>query len=97
VLLRLPLEVSPLFRDWLLKHYPDRYRHVMNLVKAMRGGKDYDAEWGKRMRGAGPYAWQIARRFEVAGKRLGFNRQRARLATDLFEPPLGEGKQLQLL
>jgi DNA repair photolyase len=65
VLLRLPLEVSPLFRDWLLQHYPDRYRHVMSLVRSMRDGKDYDAEFGKRMKGAGPYAWQIARRFEM--------------------------------
>jgi DNA repair photolyase len=97
VLLRLPLEVSPLFRDWLLKHYPDRYRHVMNIVKSMRGGKDYDAEWGKRMRGTGPYAWQIGRRFEIATKKLGFDRQRARLDTALFEPPAGEGRQLQLL
>ncbi len=42
ILLRLPFEVSPLFRDWLLRNYPDRYRHVMNLVRSMRGGKDYD-------------------------------------------------------
>ncbi|OJU87020.1 MAG: radical SAM protein, partial [Shinella sp. 65-6] len=53
VLLRLPLEGSPLFRDWLLRHYPARYRHVMSLVRSMRGGKDYDAEFGKRMKGAG--------------------------------------------
>jgi DNA repair photolyase len=61
---------APLFRDWLLQHYPDRYRHVMSLVRSMRGGKDYDADFGKRMKGAGPYAWQIARRFEMATKRL---------------------------
>ncbi len=63
----------------------------------MRGGKDYDAEWGKRMRGTGPYAWQIARRFEMAAKRLGLNAQRRKLETGLFEPPAGEGRQLQLL
>jgi DNA repair photolyase len=97
VLLRLPSEVSPIFRDWLLKHYPDRYRHVLNVLRAMRGGKDYDAEWGKRMRGTGPYAWQIARRFEIAAKRLGLNAQRRKLETGLFEAPAGEGKQLQLL
>ena len=73
VLLRLPLEVSPIFKDWLLRHYPDRYRHVMSLVRSMRDGKDYDSEWGKRMRGTGPYAWQIGRRFEIAARRLGFN------------------------
>ncbi|RVD48585.1 PA0069 family radical SAM protein, partial [Mesorhizobium sp. M8A.F.Ca.ET.023.02.2.1] len=64
VVLRLPLEVSPIFKDWLLRHYPDRYRHVMSLIRSMRDGKDYDSEWGKRMKGAGPYAWQIGRRFE---------------------------------
>lgn len=97
VLLRLPLEVSPLFRDWLLREYPDRYRHVMSLVRSMRGGKDYDAEFGKRMKGAGPYAWQIARRFELAAKRLKLNRTRRSLNTELFVPPSGSGVQLSLL
>lgn len=97
VLLRLPLEVSPLFRDWLLREYPDRYRHVMSLVRSMRGGKDYDAEFGKRMKGAGPYAWQIARRFELATKRLKLTRTRRSLSTDLFVPPSGSGVQLSLL
>ncbi|CCM74615.1 PA0069 family radical SAM protein [Rhizobium mesoamericanum] len=97
VLLRLPLEVSPLFRDWLLQNYPDRYRHVMSLVRSMRGGKDYDAEFGKRMKGAGPYAWQIARRFEMATKRLGMTRRSMPLRDDLFVPPDGSGVQLSLL
>jgi len=97
VLLRLPIEVSPLFRDWLLRNYPDRYRHVMSLVRSMRGGKDYDAEFGKRMKGAGPYAWQIGRRFELAAKRLELNVARRPLNSDLFVPPLGTGVQLSLL
>ncbi|QXZ79910.1 PA0069 family radical SAM protein [Rhizobium sp. L51/94] len=97
VMLRLPLEVSPLFRDWLLQNYPDRYRHVMSLVREMRGGKDYDADFGKRMKGAGPYAWQISRRFEMATKRLGLTRRSIRLRTDLFVPPDGSGVQLSLL
>ncbi|WP_428427730.1 PA0069 family radical SAM protein [Pararhizobium sp.] len=97
VLLRLPIEVSPLFRDWLLRNYPDRYRHVMSLVRSMRGGKDYDAEFGKRMKGAGPYAWQIGRRFELAAKRLELNVARRPLNCDLFVPPLGTGVQLSLL
>ncbi|MBB2969978.1 PA0069 family radical SAM protein [Mesorhizobium sp. RMAD-H1] len=96
VLLRLPLEVAPIFKDWLLRHYPDRYRHVMSLVRSMRGGKDYDAEWGKRMRGEGPYAWQIGRRFEIAAKKLGMNVHRRKLRTDLFEPPAKYGTQLSL-
>ncbi|WP_075289987.1 PA0069 family radical SAM protein [Pararhizobium arenae] len=97
VLLRLPLEVSPLFRDWLLRNYPDRYRHVMSLVRSMRGGKDYDADFGKRMKGAGPYAWQIGRRFELAAKRLELNLSKRPLNCDLFVPPLGSGVQLSLL
>jgi len=97
VMLRLPIEVSPLFRDWLLRHYPDRYRHVMSLVRSMRGGKDYDAEFGTRMRGTGPYAWQIARRFDLTAKRLGLNQRKAPLRIDQFVPPHGEGVQLSLL
>jgi len=97
VLLRLPLEVSSLFRDWLLRHYPDRYRHVMNLIRSMRDGKDYDSQWGTRMKGTGPYAWQVARRFEIAAKRLGFNTRKHRFDTSQFVPPLGEGHQLALL
>lgn len=95
-ILRLPREVSPLFQDWLLQHYPDRYRHVMNLVRSMRQGKDYDAEFKKRMRGEGPYAWQIGRRFEIACKKLGLNETRRNLNRSLFEPPVLQGDQLNL-
>ncbi len=54
VLLRLPLEVRDLFREWLMANFPDRYRHVFKLIREMRGGKDYDSTWGKRMTGGGP-------------------------------------------
>ncbi|PBC01982.1 radical SAM protein [Mesorhizobium sp. WSM3860] len=97
VVLRLPLEVAPIFKDWLLRHYPDRYRHVMSLIRSMRDGKDYDSEWGKRMKGAGPYAWQIGRRFEIAAKRLGLNAERRQLRTDQFVAGSGVGEQLMLL
>lgn len=96
VLLRLPYEVAPLFKDWLLRHFPDRYRHVLSLLRSMRGGKDYDAEWGKRMRGEGPYAWQISRRFEIACKNLGLNLHKRSLRCDLFTPPHPDGVQLSL-
>ena len=96
IILRLPLEVAPIFKDWLLRNYPDRYRHVMSLIRSMRGGKDYDAEWGKRMKGTGPYAWQIGRRFEIAAKRLGLNVERRRLRNDLFKPVARAGEQLML-
>ena len=73
VLLRLPLEVRDLFREWLMANFPDRYRHVFKLIRETRGGKDYDSSWGKRMTGGGPVAWMIGRRFELACEKLGFN------------------------
>ena len=97
VVLRLPLEVSPIFKDWLLRHYPDRYRHVMSLIRSMRDGKDYDSEWGKRMKGAGPYAWQIGRRFEITATRLGLNTERRTLRTDQFVAAGKDQEQLMLL
>jgi len=96
VLLRLPLEVSELFRDWLLRERADRYRHVMNLIRSMRGGKDYDANWGERMRGRGPYADQIAKRFALAAKRFSLNLRRKKLSTDAFVQPQKGGVQLDL-
>ncbi len=96
VLLRLPLEVRDIFVEFLEREYPDRARHVMSVIRSMRGGRDYDAEWGKRMTGEGPYAWQIGRRFEVATRRLGLNREKLRLRTDLFVPPEAERDQLDL-
>ncbi|MCX2723776.1 PA0069 family radical SAM protein [Roseibium salinum] len=96
ILLRLPLEVSELFRDWLLRERPGQYRHVMNLIRAMRGGKDYDAKWGERMRGRGPYADQISKRFSLAAKRFGLNLRRKKLNTDDFIQPQKGGVQLSL-
>jgi DNA repair photolyase len=97
VLLRLPLEVRDLFKEWLMSNFPDRYRHVFKLIRETRGGKDYDSTWGKRMTGGGPYAWMIGRRFEVACERLGLNTQRTRLTVDHFVPPRKPSEQLSLL
>jgi DNA repair photolyase len=97
VLLRLPLEVRDIFKEFLEREYPDRAEHVMSLIRSMRGGKDYDSTWGTRMKGDGPYAWQIGRRFEIACRKLGLNASRRSLRTDLFKPPVPEGGQLQLL
>ena len=80
-------EVRDLFKEWLMANFPDRYRHVFALIRQMRGGKDYDAQWGKRMTGSGPYAWMIGRRFERACERLGLNVRKAKLTTDHFKPP----------
>ena len=96
ILLRLPHEVSELFKEWLLRHYPDRYTHVLSLMRSMRGGKDYQAEWGTRMRGVGPYAWQLGRRFDMATKKIGLGTMRMNLRTDQFKPPVLEGTQLNL-
>nr|WP_255746420.1 PA0069 family radical SAM protein [Lysobacter sp. CFH 32150] len=74
VLLRLPHELKEIWREWLQLHYPDRAAHVMSLIRQMRGGKDYDSTFGKRMRGEGPFAELIAQRFAKAHARLGFGR-----------------------
>jgi DNA repair photolyase len=86
IMLRLPLEVRDLFRDWLEAHAPERAARVMAMVRSTREGKDYDARFGSRMTGEGPYAWMIGRRFEVAAGRLGLT-ERARLREDLFIAP----------
>ena len=96
VLLRLPLEVRDLFREWLMANYPDRYRHVFTLIRDMRGGRDYDSQWGTRMKGTGPMAWMIGRRFEVACEKLGLNKRRAKLTTEHFAKPKRSGQQLSL-
>jgi DNA repair photolyase len=96
VLLRLPLEVRDLFREWLMANFPDRYRHVFKLIRETRGGRDYDSTWGKRMTGGGPVAWMIGRRFELACEKLGFNKLRTRLSTEHFKAPQSGSEQLTL-
>ena len=96
ILLRLPLQVAPLFRDWLARAWPGQAAHILNRLRAMRGGADYDAEWGRRMRGEGPYAALIARRFAVAARRLGLDRPLPPLDAAAFAPPPRSGDQLSL-
>jgi DNA repair photolyase len=95
VLLRLPLEIKDLFREWLEVHRPDAAKHVMSLIRQMRGGKDYDADWSTRMRGTGPYAQMLAHRFHMAIRRLEL-RDGRKLRTDLFKPLPKLGDQLRL-
>jgi DNA repair photolyase len=95
VLLRLPLEIKDLFREWLEVNRPDAAKHVMSLIRQMRGGKDYDAEWSTRMRGTGPYAQMLAHRFRSARRRYGLEDHSA-LRTDLFTRPSKVGDQLKL-
>jgi DNA repair photolyase len=97
VLLRLPLEIKDLFREWLEANEPGRAKHVMSLIRSMRGGKDYDSQWNTRMRGTGPYADMIGRRFHLAIKRLGFNKDSRPLDLTHFKRPIQVGDQLALL
>ena len=96
VVLRLPLEIKDLFREWLQAEHPARARRVLSLVRQMRGGRDYDPEWGKRQRGEGPIAQLIGRRFQVACERLGLNGSWAPLEVGRFRPPPKPGDQTDL-
>jgi len=90
-------EIADLFTEWLKANCPDRAGRVLSLMRSTRGGKLYDAKWGERMVGEGPYVWIIGRRFEIAAERLGFNKDSVALRTDLFTPPVLSGQQLRLL
>ena len=94
--LRLPWEVSPLFQQWLAAHFPERAQRVMNRVREMRGGLDYDADFATRMKGEGTWAALIRQRFDKACVRLGFVRETAALRADLFVPPRAAAPQLDL-
>lgn len=97
VLLRLPLEISDLFREWLESHFPDKAAHVMSMVKQTRGGAMYDSRWGQRAVGSGPYADLLNQRFKLALKRYGLNRRSLDLDISQFERPPQKGDQLSLL
>ncbi|BBK44830.1 radical SAM protein [Allostella vacuolata] len=97
VLLRLPLELDQLFTEWLHEHAPGRAAHVLAIVREMRGGKTYDSRWGQRMRGTGVHADLLAKRYQLAARRLGLTRRDWRLDTSRFRPPPRAGDQLSLL
>jgi DNA repair photolyase len=97
IMLRLPLEISPLFRAWLDQHYPLRAAHIMSIVQQLRGGRDYDSTFGTRMRGIGSFADLIEKRFDLAVKRLGLNRGRDEgFDTSRFRPPRANPAQGEL-
>ena len=86
VLVRLPHEVKDLFREWLAHHFPQRAEHVMSIIQQMRGGKDYDATFGKRMRGEGEFAALLSKRFKLACQRFKLNQTEHKpLDTSLFK------------
>jgi DNA repair photolyase len=96
VLLRLPLEIKGLFEEWLNAHFPDKAKHVLDLIRETRGGKLYQSEFGQRMKGTGPYAQLIHQRFKMACRKLGLNKAERSLDTSKFRPPPRAGDQLAL-
>jgi DNA repair photolyase len=94
VTLRLPHSVAPLFEQWLQTHFPDRKEKVLNRLRALRGGKLYDSQFGKRMRGEGIFADQIDQLFDVARRKVGIGERGGNLSTASFRRPAGA--QLQL-
>jgi DNA repair photolyase len=99
VLLRLPLEIADLFREWLEAHVPDRAEHVLSLMRDTREGKLYKSQWGTRMRGTGPYADLLRQRYRIAMRKLGLAKRGGGaigLRSDLFAVPKGERAQFEL-
>lgn len=96
VMLRLPLEIKTLFREWLVNEFPDRADKVMSLVRDVRGGRDNDAAFHSRMRGQGPYADMIAARFQIAVRRIGFSMSVSKLDVTQFRIPPRPGDQMDL-
>jgi DNA repair photolyase len=96
VALRLPMEIADLFQEWLATDHPDRANRVMSLVRQMRGGKTYDSQWGQRMKGDGPLAALMSRRFAVAKQRLGIAGKLPPLDLGLFCVPPKAGDQVDL-
>ncbi len=96
VALRLPMEIADLFQEWLATDHPDRARRVMSLVRQMRGGKTYDAQWGKRMKGEGPLAALMSRRFATAKARYGLTMTREPMDLTQFRVPPRVEDQIDL-
>ncbi|QIG80349.1 PA0069 family radical SAM protein [Stakelama tenebrarum] len=92
---RLPHEVAPLFRDWLEAHFPDRAGKVMATIRSVRGGdRDNDPQFFSRMQGQGVWADLMRKRFRIAARRYGLDREAPRVRTDLFRPPRGPQGEL---
>ena len=96
IVLRLPREVSELFQDWLATHHPNKSGRVLGHVRAMHNGALYRSDWGKRMRGEGPYAELIEQRFQIARRRLGLHEKLPSLTCDLFKRPEPSSCQMEL-
>ena len=99
IMLRLPFEVKELFQNWLEVHFPDRTNRVLSLIRQSRGGKLNTAKFGSRMRGTGPYAEMLNKRYKLACRRLGLNQRNEKWDFDCsrFQLPLQAGDQMQLI
>jgi DNA repair photolyase len=97
VMLRLPLEIRDLFREWLAMEFPDRAARIIKLVQSLHEGRDYRSAFGLRQTGSGPYAALVKARFALALRRLRLNERRLSPRTDLFSKPVEKGGQLTLL
>src|SRR6516225_7208507 len=96
-LLRLPLELKSLFKEWLEEHFPGKAAHELSLVAQSHGGRLYDSTWSKRMTGTGPYADMLRLRFDRTCRKLGFNQRTTQsLDTSIFRRPPQKGDQLAL-
>ena len=95
VTLRLPYALSPMFEDWLTRHFPDRKEKVLNRIRALRGGKLNDPNFGTRMRGEGIFADQIESLFEVASRKAGIAGRRPELSVAAFRVPASESQSRQ--
>jgi DNA repair photolyase len=96
VMLRLPHEVKDLFQQWLQSHYPLKAKRIMNIVRDMRGGRDYDAAFGTRQTGEGAYAELFAQRFRLKCKKTGMNKTAGVLDTSQFARPDAPGRQMEM-
>ena len=96
VMLRLPLEITDLFREWLETHFPDKAAHVLNLVKQTRGGAMYNSGWGQRAVGSGPYADLLRHRFKLALRKYRLDKRVLDLDLKQFHRPPRSGDQLDL-
>jgi DNA repair photolyase len=95
-LVRLPYELKTLFEEWLRAHCPDRADRVLSLIRQTHDGKLYDAAFGKRRTGEGPYAELLAKRFQLAKKRYGYGLENRDLRVDLFRAPAQDDRQFSL-
>jgi DNA repair photolyase len=96
IMLRLPAEVAPLFEEWVQARFPDRAARILGRVRALHGGKLYEAAFSTRMTGQGIWAEQMAQRLVIARKRCGLADRLPCLRCDLFRAPAQVGDQLSL-